>query len=118
MLALEDHEVVAAVRFIREHAHLPLHVTDVLREVPVGRRSLERRCHQALGWGLGEEIQRAHLERARRLLARTDLPMKAVAQQAGFSGFRHMAVVFHRELGLSPTAYRRQVRGPAGVPDR
>lgn len=112
MLAIADREVVAAVRFIREHAHLPLRVTDVLREVPVGRRTLERRCHKALGWGLGTEIRRAHLERARRLLARTDLPMKAVAQQAGFSDFRHLAVVFRQELGMPPTAYRRQMRGP------
>jgi LacI family transcriptional regulator len=114
MLALADREVVAAVRFIREHAHLPLRVRDVLREVAVGRRTIERRCHKALGWGLGEEIRRVHLERARRLLARTELPMKAVAQQAGFSDFRHLAVVFRQELGLSPTAYRRQMRGPAG----
>lgn len=111
ILAIEDREVVAAVRFIREHAHLPLRVTDVLREVAIGRRTLERRCHVALGWGLGEEIRRAHLERARRLLARTDLPVKAVAQKAGFSDFRHLAVVFRQELGMPPTAYRRQVRG-------
>ncbi len=113
ILAIEDREVVAAVRFIREHAHLPLRVSDVLREVPGGRRTLERRCHKALGWGLGEEIRRAHLERARRLLARTDLPMKAVAQQAGFSDFRHLAVVFRQELGMPPTVYRRQMRGQA-----
>ncbi len=111
VLAIDDREVVAAVRFIREHAHMPLRVTDVLREVPVSRRTLERRCHQALGWGVGEEIRRAHLELARRLLARTDLPMKAVAQKSGFSDFRHMAVVFRHELGLPPTAYRTQMRG-------
>jgi LacI family transcriptional regulator len=113
LLAVEDRDVVTAVRFIREHAYQPLRVGDVLREVAVGRRTLERRCHQTLGWGLGEEIQRAHLELARRLLAQTDLPMKCLAQRAGFSGFRHMAVVFRQKLGLSPTAYRRQLRGPA-----
>ncbi len=118
VLAIEDGDVVAAVRFIREHAHLPLRVIDVLREVPVGRRTLERRCRHALGWGLGEEIRRAHLELACRLLARTDLPMKAVAQQTGFSDFRHMAVVFRQELGMSPTAYRRKVSNQPEVPHR
>jgi LacI family transcriptional regulator len=114
MLAIDDPDVVAAVRFIREQAHLPIRVDDVLREAPVGRRTLERRFHKALGWGLGEEIRRAHLERARRLLARTDLPMKVVAEQAGFSGIRHMGVVFRQELGLPPTAYRRQLSGFRG----
>lgn len=114
ILAIEDEDVVSAVRFIREHAHLPLRVPDVLRQVSVGRRTLERDFHKALGWGVGEEIRRAHLERAKRLLARTELPMKAVAEQAGFSDFRHMAVVFRRGEGQAPTAYRRQMRGVAG----
>ncbi|MEZ6148760.1 MAG: hypothetical protein R3C09_01450 [Pirellulaceae bacterium] len=51
--------MIAAVRFIREHAHLPIDVSDVLREVALGRRTLERRCLAALGWGLAEEIRRA-----------------------------------------------------------
>ena len=113
VLAIDDVEVVAAVRFIREHAHLPLRVADVLRQVPSGRRTLERRCRRALGRGLGEEIRRTHLEQARRLLASTDLPMKTLAVQAGFSDYSHMAVVFRKDLGISPTAYRRQMRGPA-----
>lgn len=112
VLAIDDAEVVAAVRYIREHAHRPLRVAEVLRRVALGRRTLERRCRKALGWGLGEEIRRTHLERARRLLAETDLPMKALAEQAGYADFRHMALVFRRELGLTPTAYRRQMRSP------
>jgi LacI family transcriptional regulator len=114
VLAIDDPDVVAAVRFIRDHAHLPLSVADILRQVPVGRRTLERRCRLALGRGLGEEIRRTHLERARRLLAETDLPMKVLAERAGFSDCCHLAVVFRQELGLTPTAYRRQVRTPAG----
>jgi LacI family transcriptional regulator len=111
VLALDDADVVAAVRFIREHAHLPLRVADVLRQVPVGRRTLERRCRLALGRSLGDEIRRAHLERARRLLAETDLPLKVLAEQAGFSNLSHLGVVFRQELGLTPTAYRRRMRG-------
>jgi len=112
VLAIDDSHVIAAVRYIREHAHLPLRVDDVLRHVPVGRRTLERRCRLALGRGLGEEIRRTHLERARRLLAETDLPMKVLASQAGFSSLSYMGLVFRQELGLSPTAYRRQMRSP------
>ncbi len=118
ILAIEDRDVVAAVRFIREHAHLPLRVVDVLQEVPIGRRSLEMHCRQALGHGLGEEIRRAHLELARRLLARTDLPIKTVAQQAGYSDFRHLAVAFRQQLGMAPTAYRRNVRDRSEAPHR
>lgn len=111
VLAIDDPDVVAAARFIRGHGHLPLFVADVLREVPVERRSLERRFRKALGRGIWEEIRRVHVERAKRLLAETDQSIKAIAKQSGFTDFRHMAVVFRKELGLSPTAYRSRVRG-------
>jgi LacI family transcriptional regulator len=107
-MAIDDPDVVAAVRLIRENAHLPLRAADVLKHVPVGRRSLERHVRRCLGHGLGAEIRRVHLERAKRLLIETELPIKSVAEQSGFTDFRHMAVVFRKDLGLSPTAFRRQ----------
>jgi len=115
VLALDDADVVAAVRFIREHAHVLIRVEDVLREVPVSRRALERRFRKALNRRIGEEIRRVHLERAKALLAGTDLLMSDVAEQAGLSDSRHLSVVFRQETGFTPTAYRRQFRGPSGV---
>jgi LacI family transcriptional regulator len=110
VLAIDDEDVVAAIRFIREHAHERLRVSDVLAHVPVGRRTLERRCRTALGWGIAEEMRRTHFQRACRLLAGTDLSMEAVALQSGFLGYRHLALVFRKQLGITPTAYRRQMR--------
>lgn len=109
-LAIDDADVVAAVRFIREHAHQPLRVRHVLAHVPVGRRTLERRCRAALGWGLAEEIRRTHLQRACRLLAGTDLSLQAIAIQSGFHGYRHLALSFRKQFGTTPSAYRQQMR--------
>src|SRR4029077_18917384 len=53
VVALDDADVAAALRVIRAHAHVPLRVADVLREVPVSRRALERRFRKALHRGLG-----------------------------------------------------------------
>jgi LacI family transcriptional regulator len=113
ILAISNPDVVAALRFIRAHSHQPLRVTDVLREVPVGRRSLERQFRQVLHRGIWEEIRRVHLERAKTLLATTALPIAEVARGAGFVDNRNLSVVFRQALGLSPTAYRRQIRGEA-----
>lgn len=110
VLAIDDEDVVAAIRFIRENVHQPLRVDDVLQHVPLTRRTLERRCRTALGWSVAEEIRRTHLERARRLLAATDLSIQAVAKQAGYSDYRHLVVAFRKQLGITPTAYRRQHR--------
>jgi LacI family transcriptional regulator len=103
--------VAAAIRFIRERGHTPRRVADVLRAVPVGRRTLERRFRKVLRRGLWEEIRRVHVENARRLLSGTDLPMTAVADEAGFPNAKELSVVFRQETGVTPTAYRRQFRG-------
>jgi LacI family transcriptional regulator len=108
VVALDDPEVAAALRFIRDHRHAPLSVSDVLRAVPVSRRALERRFRQALQRGVGDEIRRVHLERAKELLAGTELPVASVAERSGFSGGKHLCVVFRQETGQTPTAYRRQ----------
>jgi LacI family transcriptional regulator len=110
VLAVDDAEVAAALRFIRQHAHESIQVKDVLDEVPVSRRTLERRVRAALGRGVWEEIRRAHLERGKSLLAETEMSMSEVARHAGFSDQRQLSVVFRQETGLTPTAYRRQYR--------
>jgi LacI family transcriptional regulator len=116
ILAIQDPDVAAAVRVIRDHAHEPLHTRDVLDVVAVSRRSLERRFRRALGRGIGQEIRRCHVERARTLLATTDLPMPDVARLAGFGEGKQLSVVFRRETGSTPTGYRRATRALSAVP--
>jgi LacI family transcriptional regulator len=113
VLAIDDQEVIRAVRFIRRNAHRRVPVVEVAQHLGLKRRTLERRCRAALGWGIGEEIQRAHLELARRLLAETDLPLKLLAPQAGFRDFRLLCAAFRSKLGATPTLYRRQMQDPA-----
>ena len=110
ILAIQDPDVAAAVRVIRDRAHEPLRTRDVLDVVPVSRRSLERRFRKALGRGIGQEIRRCHVERARTLLATTDLSMPEIAHLCGFGEAKHLSVVFRRETGSPPTAYRRAAR--------
>jgi len=115
MLAIDDPEVAAALRFVRNHSHVPVRVKDVLRDVPVSRRALERRFHELLQRGLGEEIRRVHVERAKQLLATTERAMAEVADQAGFSSQQQLSRVFRRETGMTPGTYRRKMRNPIGI---
>jgi LacI family transcriptional regulator len=108
VLAIEDHEVVSAIRFVRENCHRPFRISDILSHVPVGRRALERRVRQALGHSLGDEILQARLIRAKKLLTSTDWSIAKVAQQCGFNDFRYLSVVFRRATGQSPSEYRAE----------
>lgn len=107
-LAVEDPLVARAIRFIRTNAHLPIQVSDVLEEVPLSRRALELRLHRVLGHSPAAEIRRTRLHLAKRLLVDTPHPMPWVAAHSGFEHPEVLSRVFRRELGMTPTAYRRQ----------
>ena len=106
-----DPDVAAAVRYISLHVGDHLQVEDVLREVPLSRRSLEHRFLKALGRTPAAEIRRAQVEAAKQLLAETNDPMARVASAAGFSSAKQFTATFHHETGMTPTAYRREKRG-------
>lgn len=110
VLLHEDPEVAAALRFIHDNAGRPIRVYDVVASLGAARRTLEIRFRQALGRSIHAEIQRARLERARRLLLETDLALPKVAQACGFGSPSYLAAVFHRNLGMTPVKYRANNR--------
>lgn len=111
----EDAKVREVMRFIKEHAATGISVKDLLRAVPMGRRTLERRFTAAVGHSPAEEIRRAKIERVRHLLTSTDLPVPDVAEACGFAYAEHMIPLFARYHGSTPAAYRRHLRGASAV---
>ena len=106
-LAVDDPDVRAALRFIRENACAGIRVDDVLREVPISRSLLERRFRQAIGRSPHAEIRAVQVRRAAELLAETDVPLKRIAQLAGFAHMEYLSYFFKRATGESPRDYRR-----------
>lgn len=107
-LAIEDPVIAQALRFIRERAREGIDVSDVLKVVPMSRRVFESRFQQIVGRTPHQEILRVRLAKVKRLLSDTDLPLTDIAERAGFEHPEYLSVAFKRELGLSPTAYRRE----------
>jgi LacI family transcriptional regulator len=107
VLATDDRELAAAIRFIREHACEGLRVKELVRKTGLPRRSLERRMEQLLGRSPKEEITRVQMERAKHLLTETDLSAAAVAGKCGFAQPKYFSQVFHARVGSPPGAYRR-----------
>ncbi len=109
-LALTDPELVAAVRFIRDHAGEPIRVADVLRAVPISRSQLERNFSAVLGRTPAEEIRRVHLQRAVQLLAETNLSIPKVAAASGFNSPEYLTHAFKSAMGQSPLRYRNKMQ--------
>lgn len=107
-VAIDDDLLAAAVRFIKAHCHEPIHVGDILAAVPLSRRALEKGFRSRLGRSPAEEIRRLRIERVVQLLCDTSWPMPRVASASGFDGPEVMTRVFRRELGTTPSEFRKQ----------
>lgn len=107
-LAIDDPQLAEAVRFIRSRAHQPIQVADVLAHVPISRRALEQKFKETLGRSPAAEIRHARVQKARRLLVETSDSIPRVAAACGFEYAEVFTRVFRKELGMTPTMYRRQ----------
>jgi AraC-like DNA-binding protein len=104
---VKDRIVAEAMRLIWEQSHRPMTIDGLAKQLPVTRRSLERRFRTAVGHGIHEEIVRCRLERARRLLVATELSLKEVSSASGFSNADSLGRAFRHAEGVTPLDYRR-----------
>jgi len=110
VLAVDDPDVASALRLIREHACDGWNVEDVLKQVPVSRRVLERRFLQILGRTPHKELLRLRLQRVRELLVETDLNLSVIAERSGFRHVEYLTVAFKHQTGVAPSRFREQHR--------
>jgi LacI family transcriptional regulator len=116
VLAGEDAAVVDVIRFIRDRAPDPsLRVSDVVEHARVSRTALEPRVKLVLGRTIHQEIERARIERARALLATSDVPIKQVARLSGFSCVQYLTRVFRKATSETPARYRARRRPASGT---
>ncbi len=109
-LVVRDVMVANALRFIMENTHHTLMVSDVAQAVSTTRRTLERRFRLVLDRSVVQEITRCRLERLKRRLAESTVPIKVLTANSGFNSARVLYDTFVREEGMSPSAYRAKRR--------
>jgi transcriptional regulator GlxA family with amidase domain len=81
----------------------------------MSRRTFTRRFRERTGTTFNKWFGAQRLAFAQRLLETTDLPIEQVAAQAGFGSALSLRLHFGESLHTSPSAYRREFRGPASM---
>lgn len=109
-LAVDDPEVAAAIRFIRDRGTTGIQIGDIADHVAMSRRSLERRFLQVLGRSPADELRRVRLRKALMLLTTTTLTIPRIAEAAGFSSGIYLAQVVRQGTGMTPRDYRNANR--------
>jgi len=95
-----------ACNFIETNCHRPIGIRDVATSLGVTRRTLERHFQNFAQVTPAFHLQRTRLERARRLLCQTDLPIKAISYTCGFGSPQRMIYDFRKVWQMTPGQVR------------
>jgi len=108
VVALDDRDVVTALRYIRNHACDGITVDDVAQQTAISRATLDRRFQRALQRSPKTEIDRIRVNRAKRLLVETEYKIAAIATMTGYAMAPQFVTAFKRLAGFTPGKYRER----------
>lgn len=116
---LAPHKLQKVLLYIEERLSEPVGVRELALHVHMSPFHFARRFKQAVGTPPHAYITQERMERAKRLLARSNLPLIEVATRVGYRTQAHFTGVFHRYVGTTPRSYRvgarRELLAPATV---
>lgn len=92
----DDPIVIEFERHVRAHLDEPFDVGITARAIGTSRRTLERRVKSSLNLTPLGFVQRLRLERARHLIATTDLGMAEIAMRVGYANAETLRALIRR----------------------
>ena len=108
VFASKDKYVVNALKYIHGNLDKNLKVDQVLKEVPLSRRSLEKRFMLTTGYPVYEYIYNQRIEKFTQKLLETDMTIFEIALDLGLSDSKNIARQFKQIKGVTPMEYRRK----------
>ena len=107
----EDETVVTLQHFIHQHFASDITLNDLCHLSGLNSRTLNRHFQRATRTTPMAYVRQIRLDQATDLLKNTNLSISEVALQSGFSEADYFARLFKRRYQLTPTEFRRSVRG-------
>ena len=84
-------------------------IDEVARTIGISRSGLQHQYKKMFGISIKEDMIRARLERAKRLLAETNMTIQEIAFACGYSNEYHFIRQFKKGTGKTPTEYRQHL---------
>ena len=106
--AAKDDYIGTALKYVHNNIEKNLKVEDVLAQVPLSRRSLEKRFQKVTGYPVYEYICNLRIEKFTQKLLETDLSIFEIAMDLGLNDGKNIARQFRQIKGCTPTEYRRK----------
>jgi AraC-like DNA-binding protein len=108
--------MVRIEEFIQSNIEKDISPSDIARFLNLSDKQVARIIMAHKGYPTKKYITRTKLRRAKELLVTSDQPIKAIAQQLGFSSEYYFSSVFKLHVGVPPGMFRRSMN--QNEPDR
>lgn len=106
-----DEAIIDAQQWLHDRVTTALNFSNLANQLNMSQRTLNRRFKRATGVSPGRYLQQLRLEHARELLRDSNLSVTEIAAKVGYQDVGYFSTLFRAQMALSPTAYRKSVRG-------
>lgn len=96
-----------AKEYVLQHYHEPITLEKVCEEVGFSVSYFSSLFKKETGENFVHFLMRTRIERAKELLAQTNLSVTEVCTQVGYSDLKYFTQTFRKETNLSPGQYRK-----------
>lgn len=93
--------------FVEANLGGPIHLNDLALRAGLSLFHFSRAFKQSAGMTPRAFVEERRVERAKRLLTESALPLADIAGECGFGTQSHLTTTFKRRTGFTPGAYRR-----------
>ena len=104
----DDQYIARALKFIHQNIDDKINVADVLKVVPLSRRSFEKRFLDITGVAVYKYIYNLKIQKFALRLLETDKTVSEIALEAGFTESNNIARQFKLVKGCTPIEYRKR----------
>ena len=99
-----------AADFIASNFHREIGCGEIARDAGVSLNYLNRLFSEQFGTTVNTYINHLRVQEAKRLIERTDIPLTEIYRQVGYKTNQNFSKQFIKQIGLAPSAYRRQLK--------
>lgn len=100
-----------ACAFLETHLQEHISMEDVVQHAKTSKSTLYKSFQQRYNETPGMYLNRLRIQKSTQMLAFTEDSLDEISERVGFSSVSYFSKMFKKMQGISPAAYRKQVRG-------
>ena len=102
-----DTAALEVVAYINEHYRESLTLENISERFYMSKNTLCSKFRSAMHCSVMEYLSFVRINRAKELLATTDMGMEEISELCGYSSANYFSLTFKRSVGISPSGYRQ-----------